>query len=311
MRERPNGITDEALTIALADGWGITTQTVEYLPIGAGGYHWSAGSWFVTVGDQTEQALAIAATLHTGLDFIVAPIRSTSGQVTRRLGEHHALSVYPFVTGTSGSFGPHPVAERDAVLDMLIALHQATPLTAATAARTDLQLPGRNALESALADLGRPWTTGPYAEAARRLLAEHAAGVTERLARRDALIAVLPPEDRWVITHGEPHPGNVLRTADGLRLIDWDTVGLAPPERDLWMLTSAMIDAPRSDDVALLDRYRHATGHQVSPAAIEFYRHWWILADIASYTEHLRRPHTDDADASDALSYLAAGLRAS
>src|SRR4029077_13351490 len=64
-----------------------------------------------------------------------------------------------------------------------------------------------------------------------------------------------------VITHGEPHPGNIIRVApnadaDGLAaaddaaagatggagpasgaimLIDWDTVGLAPPERDLWM----------------------------------------------------------------------------
>jgi spectinomycin phosphotransferase len=43
-----------------------------------------------------------------------------------------------------------------------------------------------------------------------------------------------------VVTHGEPHPGNILRAAGGLYLIDWDTVGLALPERDLWMVAVTM-----------------------------------------------------------------------
>ena len=38
------------------------------------------------------------------------------------------------------------------------------------------------------------------------------------------------------MTHGEPHAGNVMRTDEGRLLVDWDTVALAPPERDLWML---------------------------------------------------------------------------
>jgi len=42
--------------------------------------------------------------------------------------------------------------------------------------------------------------------------------------------------ERAVLTHGEPHPGNTMLTAGGWRLIDWDTVLIAPPERDLWDL---------------------------------------------------------------------------
>ncbi len=41
-------------------------------------------------------------------------------------------------------------------------------------------------------------------------------------------------EDRLVITHGEPHAANVMGSPGGLVLVDWDTVLLAPPERDLW-----------------------------------------------------------------------------
>ena len=40
----------------------------------------------------------------------------------------------------------------------------------------------------------------------------------------------------WVVTHGEPHPVNVMQTDAGRVLIDWDTVAIAPPERDLWMV---------------------------------------------------------------------------
>jgi spectinomycin phosphotransferase len=30
-----------------------------------------------------------------------------------------------------------------------------------------------------------------------------------------------------VVTHGEPHPGNLIQTSAGLVLIDWDTVAVA------------------------------------------------------------------------------------
>jgi aminoglycoside phosphotransferase (APT) family kinase protein len=40
--------------------------------------------------------------------------------------------------------------------------------------------------------------------------------------------------ERGALTHGEPHPGNVIGTDDGWLLVDWDTAAIAQPERDLW-----------------------------------------------------------------------------
>ncbi|XVU25949.1 phosphotransferase [Actinoplanes sp. CA-054009] len=316
MRERPAGLTDDQLATALAEGWGIEAPALDHLPVGAGGYHWSAPPWFVTVTEYSpglEPALDAAARLN--LDFVVAAARASDGRIVRRLGERYAVTVHPFVAGSAGSFGPHPAPDREPVLDLLTALHR-TPVTTelrATLSRTEpavsgLELPGRAGLEVALADLDRPWTSGPYAEPARRILAEHAAAVAHRLSRFDARAAAMPSPDTWVVTHGEPHPGNVLWTGDGPRLIDWDTIRLAPPERDLWMLTGAMIGAPPSDDASLLARYERATGRPIIPAAIDFYRDWWILADIAVYTNDLRRPHTEGADPAAALTYLSANL---
>ncbi|MFC3744070.1 phosphotransferase enzyme family protein [Paractinoplanes deccanensis] len=296
MRERPEGVGDDLLAEELAAGWGIRARSVDYLPVGAGGYHWSVeGAWFVTVAEWSaglEQALRTAAELASELDFVVAPVPTGDGAVVRRLADRYALSVYPLLAGTAGSFGPHRDEDRDAVLDLLIRLHATR---AASAPRADLVLPGRDQLH---AGPRGPWAGGPYAEPARRLLAEHAGSVAERLARFDALAGALPPPRDWVVTHGEPHPGNILWTAEGLRLIDWDTVQVAPAERDIWMLTGAE------------SRYERVTGRRVSEAAVEFYRLWWTLADIAGYTADLRGPHTEGPDAAAALRHLAANLEA-
>ena len=80
-----------------------------------------------------------------------------------------------------------------------------------------------------------------------------------------------------VITHGEPHAGNVIHTAGGHVLVDWDTAALAPPERDLWMLGEA-------------DR------RGVDEAAMDFFRLAWDLGDLAAFTHELRIPHTENAD---------------
>jgi spectinomycin phosphotransferase len=167
----------------------------------------------------------------------------------------------------------------------------------------DLRIPSRAALEAALADVGRPWRSGPFAEPARALLAARAGGIAERLAGHDAAAERLrSTQARWVITHGEPHGGNVLRGPAGdLHLIDWDTAMLAPRERDLQMVLD--------DSLTGWDEYRAAAGPvELDLDALLVYRRLWALADIASFTAVLRRPHTDTTDMRHAYEALASYL---
>jgi hypothetical protein len=87
--------------------------------------------------------------------------------------------------------------------------------------------------------------------------------------------------------------------AGGLHLIDWDTAMLAPRERDLQMVLN--------DDLTGWDEYRAAAGPvDLDLDALGFYRRLWALADIASFTAVLRRPHahtTDMRHAYEALVY--------
>ena len=75
-----------------------------------------------------------------------------------------------------------------------------------------------------------------------------------------------------------------LSPASGaIMLIDWDTVGLAPPERDLWMVAT--------ETGAELRRYTELTGRPVDMAAIELYRLRWALDDLSCFVRDLRAPH--------------------
>ncbi|WP_424088611.1 phosphotransferase [Micromonospora citrea] len=333
MRDRPVGLTEAELTGALAEGWAVEARAVEFRPVGAGSHHWSvvdrAGTaWFLTVDDlgvrpaDSDAAFArltraygtaLALHRHAGLDAVVAPTPDLGGAVLRRLTARYALSVFPLVDGSAGPFGPHRPEDRADVVDLLARLHRLTPVVAGVAGRADLVLPDRERLHEALRDLDREWTGGPYAERARMLLAAHAGHVGRLLADFDRRVErVRRTASDWVVTHGEPHPGNVLRTPAGLRLVDWDTVLLAPPERDLWMVTPAfarMLGAePADDGDDLLARWSRATGRTVDPAALALYPSWWRLADIASYAAELRAPHGDGEDPAAALRHLAGAL---
>jgi spectinomycin phosphotransferase len=155
----------------------------------------------------------------------------------------------------------------------------------------------RRKLERALQELDVAWTGGPFSEPARALLAHHAAGINKLLAAFDELAhAVEAAKAEQVITHGEPHGGNILRAGDKLVFIDWDTVRLAPRERDLWMLAAA-----NPDDLEL---YSQESGRSVDESAIALYRLRWQLDDISLFVEDLRSKHQRTGDTEHAWSAL-------
>ena len=56
MRARPDGVSEDDVSLALAQGWRIHATAMRYAAVGGGSYHWVAGDgaarrWFVTVDD--------------------------------------------------------------------------------------------------------------------------------------------------------------------------------------------------------------------------------------------------------------------
>ena len=299
MFTEPADIDRSEVLDALRTHWSIETTAIEHAPVGFGSHHYVVDErWFLTLDDLDEHAwfddafyglVGAFETIHTlrssGLEFVLAPVRGIDGQLLRRVCGHYSLTVFPFERGRSSAYGDHASdADRREVLAALGRLHATS--APASARRDPLTVLKRDGLDAALEDLDATWDAGPFGEPTRELLVEYASSVRERLAAFDQLAASLSRDD-WVVTHGEPHAANVLRTDDRrFLLIDWDTVAVGPRERDLWMVE------PRDAD----DWAAYGTGSSVDPEAIRLYRLWWDLTEIALYATQFRRPHVEDAD---------------
>jgi Ser/Thr protein kinase RdoA (MazF antagonist) len=242
-----------------------------------------------------DRAFRTAAALRedAGLEFVLAPIPSDNGAVLRRIDPRYAIRVEPFVEGAAGEFGeferPEERRRMGTLLGRLHAASGSVPL--GLPGREDFALPGRGALEEALARLDKRWHHGPFAEPARELLRAHAGGIWDRLRAHDRLAGRVHDEPGpWVVTHGEPHSANVIRDAGGdLRLVDWDTTLVGPRERDLWMTLDA--------EPTGWDEYRMEVGSvRLSDDALGLYRERWALGEICVYVAEFRRPHEESED---------------
>jgi spectinomycin phosphotransferase len=297
---------------ALAEGWSFTATSLQYQPVGFGSHHWLAtdahgSQLFVTVDDQAmrlhggadtheaafgrlRRALETALSLHrdAGLGFVVAPAAAASGSVVTRLTDRYSLAVHPYLDGAEsrpdGTF--ESAADRLAVAGLLARLHGAKALPPDPDPFT-VRLTGE--LKAAIKRTGEDWDGGPYGERARQLLARHGPAVAEMLAAYDCLASrVAARPERMVITHGQPHGANVLRTADGFVFVDWESVLLAPPERDLWSLAET--------DPSILADYSAMTGTVIDQYSLRLYRLSWDLADISGYITWFSGSHGDTAD---------------
>ena len=311
----PAGLSEQLLAEALDRHWHVAASSMTYRPVGFGSHHWevadSGGTrWFVTADElhnkrvwltepldaafgRLHAALAAASDLRAcGLSFVVAPVPAADGGPLARAGEDFGLAVYPFVAGRSFDWAEFAgAAHRDAVLDLLIAVHTAPRSARRRAMTDDYAIPHRDELEAAVdsATSREAGLAGPFAGPAASILAAHRAPIRGLLARYDNLAAQARSRPaRSVLTHGEPHPGNTMLTPDGWRLIDWDTALVAPAERDLWSLDPG--------DGSVLARYGEATGVRPRSPVLELYRIRWDLADIAVDVSRLGRPHQGSAD---------------
>jgi spectinomycin phosphotransferase/16S rRNA (guanine(1405)-N(7))-methyltransferase len=303
----PDDLDEATLTAALTREWGVAVASLDYRAVGFGSHHWAmtdpaGGTWFVTVDDLRARrlsrtdpldeahrrlgaALGTARALReTGAEFVVAPVPTAGGSAVSRVSQRYTAAVYPYVDGESFPWGEWPdTAHRDAALAMVRDVHAAPDAVRRHALADDFAVPHRDALQNVL-DGGAATGTGPYAQRTADLITDHAEAVRALLARYDAMVVRADP-GRAVLTHGEPHVANTMRTGDGWRLIDWETALLAPPERDLWGLGA---------DTA--ETYQELTGVRVLPAMLDLYRLRWDLADLAVGTDRFQDPHPGNAD---------------
>ena len=271
---------DDLIGSLVANDWRLPVESVEYLAIGYGSFHWlvtSAGGtrWLVTA-DAEDGPFAVAAAHRVarhladdGLDFVRPPLPAATSAVVVA-ADSWLVSVWPWLDGRSSTSGGHESsADLEATLRCVRRLLDPVPELV-----ENWDLDGRETLVRLLC--GEGWGSGPYVREARRLTVGGRARIERDLARYDELANTSrATEFEFVVTHGEPHAANVIHTSGGAQLIDWDTVRWAPRERDLWTLA---------------DQHGFRAGYgemALSTEAIEIYELQWVLTEIAEFAAAL------------------------
>ncbi|MFC5177207.1 phosphotransferase family protein [Nocardioides taihuensis] len=269
MLERPDHTSDDEVLAAVRDHWAPAAASVTHLAVGFGAHHWRVDDLFVTLDEPSpkhtaatlEAAYATAAVLRAqGLELVLAPLPTTTGVFTHPLAAGW-LSVTPWVDA------PRAAAPADAAL--LAPLHAAPP---SPGLRTWRPLVGPGLADDLARRLREPWVAGPHGEAARSALREHLDDVARWVADYHRLAAATDPAT-WVTTHGEPHERNLLAGPDGPLLVDWETVMLAPRERDL-----------------------RQCGLPGDPDLLRMFDLEWRLDEISQYAAWFEQPHGDGED---------------
>lgn len=294
MHEPPRDVTADEVLAQVRSLWDGRVVGVEHLAVGFGAWHWRADvraggppsstepRYFVSLdppgshtGASLEATYAAAAELGATLPFVHPSLRSVDGAFTSGLGDGW-LSLTSWVPGRRPQArGPEEV---QAVLD----LHATAPpegiLTWEPLVRPGL-------MEDLAGWTSTRWTTGPLGEPARQAVLAGARDVERGLTAYLELVERLDPQT-YVPTHGEPGLQNLWRADDGrLLLLDWESLRLAPRERDVAAGYAARIPH--------------------DPGLLELFRLEWQLAEVGSYADRLRGPHQDDSDTRTVL----AGLR--
>jgi spectinomycin phosphotransferase len=308
----PEQVADADVREAVRAHWLDGAVAAVHLPVGFGAHHWEVADGagrrlFVTLdalgerhsAESLEGAYAGAAALsRAGLRAVWPSLPARTGTFTVPFGggapQSGRLSATGWLEGRTPTEADAAAPRHvDEVLAVLASLHRCSPPPGIPewAPRVAADFPRRLRQRTA-----SPWTRGPFGEEARAAIVDRLPDV-DRWTRRYFALAEEADRHRddWVSTHGEPHFANQVVTPDGLRLVDWESLALAPRERDL-------VDAVDSG-VATAD----SVGAREE--MLELFRLDWRLSEIAEYTAWFSGPHGRSSDDRTALAGLHEELR--
>jgi spectinomycin phosphotransferase len=256
----------------------------------------AARTFRVGVGNGPDLALRLAAgdprpvtylvPLHlrdSGVDAVVAPLPTMTGEAFVKV-DGLTWSLYPFVDGADG--WTHGMDEQDwhNLGSALRAVHDVPPADAVVPreAFDVTRYDGLTAWNAASRQVGPDDPRRDFAA----VWQEHeptAGAMLDQMRVLAPLLRRRPRQD--VLCHGDLHPGNLLIGADGIHIIDWGDVLLAPRERDFIYVPD---DGTAEDAQVLASSFFRGYGlrqAQVDWPTLAYYRCERVVQDVIGWAE--------------------------
>lgn len=312
----PPDLSEDLIVARLHEAYGLQGAAVTFLPLGADvntavyRVRTKEGERYflkLRCGPFDGRSVTIPHFLHAqGIRAVMAALPTLTGPLWTSLEPFH-LMLYPWVEGRDSFEQPLTDAQWRELGVALRQVHQA-PLPPALHQGMPVEAYApdwREQVRRWLVDGAAYGAADPVASDLAAFLAQRRAeieGMVERAAQlAQGLTARSLP---LVLCHADLHAWNLLVGDDGsLTIVDWDTLLLAPKERDL-MFVGAGIGGvwhyPR--EAALF--YEGYGAVAVDAVAIAYYRYERIVQDIAAYCEEIFLTPPGGADRAQSLRHL-------
>ncbi|MFO7321937.1 MAG: aminoglycoside phosphotransferase family protein [Chloroflexota bacterium] len=307
MLEKPN-ISDEMIIACLHDDYGLQVADLAFLPLGADAstavYRAVTGDapYFVKLrrGAFDETTVLVPRLLYDrGMAQVIPPLPARTGRLWARLGDYTVI-VAPFVAGQSGFEKPLLDRHWTELGRALKRLHTTTlpPELLARIPQERYSGEWRERVRSFQTLVQTQTFHEPVAAALAEFMTTQQEIIGEIVWRAERLASVLRgrPQHR-VLCHADIHAGNVhIDEHNTLYIVDWDTLTLAPKERDLMFAGAGLGDGSRSAEDEERLFYQGYGDTEIDWVALAYYRFERIVQDIAEFAAQLLSTEEGGAD---------------
>ena len=314
MLEKPD-MPDEKLVDCLQADYGVITSELVFLPLGADA---NTAVYRVVTDDGTPLFLKVrrgdfhelVVTVphwlsHQGIPHLIPPLVTQLGRLWTRVSDF-TVTLYPFVAGRNG-YETTPLDRHWTELGAALHGIHSLVLPPALAERIPHETYSpdwRDMVRLFQAQAEATMYKEPVAAQCAAFIRANRARIDDLVSRADALALALQarPLPR-VLCHADIHAGNLLISdASNLYIVDWDTLSLAPKERDLMYVGAGLSIADTSEQVALF--YQGYGPTEPDAAALAYYRYERIVEDIAAFCQQLLLTEEGGVDRAQSLRYL-------
>lgn len=313
MLEKPK-LKNEKIANCLRDEYGLMVEKISFLPLGADAntavYQVITSeetAYFVKLrkGEFTEASVTVPNFLsNQGIKQIIPIVRTQKGALWANLSPFKVI-LYPFVEGHHAFEKGLSHAQWLAFGAALKQFHSANvPLAITnTIQKENFSAQWRDILKMFLERIERETFHEPIAIELADFLKIKKDEMLEIIQRTELFAQTLlknPPE--FILCHADIHGWNLLIDKNGaLYIVDWDTLLLAPKERDLMFIGAGLGDTGYTVEQEESMFYQGYGQTSINKIALAYYRYERIIEDIAAYCQQIFLSDEGGEDRNEAL----------
>lgn len=287
-----NAFDKSELLEQLRTAYGLPLQSITFFPEGEDSYGYivvsEAGGKYFAKASMCVLNSRLKAAYHLryrcSVRSVVAPLETQDGLLSIPWQDFQ-VALFPFIEGKSRwdlwkvgkDFTDTQLSQTAA---LLATIHACTDSVDLAYPPAEYSLPLREELYVVLEAPREIVPQNRYQKQLLDAIAQHRSEILQALERYDSLgRSASALQTPFVITHGDPTPGNLIIDAENrLHIIDWDGVCLGPPEKDLVSFTGERFEM-------ILESYlaERQSGAALHADIFGFYIYEWTLNEIRDY----------------------------